>query len=93
MIYFIVLAPIVLFMQTTSRNFLLSLIRGGGLPPFTGFIIKLNALKRISSKLGALLIIGRGLALRSYARILLNHTFKYRKIRLGLIVRIFAGIV
>lgn len=91
--YFIVLAPIVIFMQTNSRNFLLSLIRGGGLPPFTGFIIKLRALKKISSKIGALLIIGRGLALRSYARILLNHTFKYTKISLGLVIRMFAGIV
>ena len=80
-------------MQTSSRNFLLSLINGAGLPPFTGFIMKLKALKSLSSKIGNLLIMGRGLALVSYARILLNHQFNFGKIRILVLVSLMAGIV
>jgi len=93
LIYFLVLGPIIIFMQTSSRNFLLSLINGAGLPPFTGFIIKLKALKSLSGKIGNLLIMGRGLALVSYSRILLNHQFSFSKIRVLVLISLIAGIV
>jgi len=50
----------------------MSLINGGGLPPFTGFIMKLRVVKSVASKMGVAIIIGRGVALVSYARLLIN---------------------
>ena len=92
-IYFAVLAPLVKFIQSNSRNFSLSLVNGGGLPPFTGFMIKLNAVKTVSSKLARLIIMGRGVALLSYTRILLNLGFLKDKVSLLVAARIVAGIV
>ena len=81
------------FIQSNSRNFSLSLVNGGGLPPFTGFMIKLNAVKTVSSKLARLIIMGRGVALLSYTRILLNLGFLKDKVSLLVAARIVAGIV
>merc|ERR1712226_935582 len=43
-IYFSILVPIVYFLKTRTKNFFLGIINAGGLPPFSGFIIKLKAL-------------------------------------------------
>jgi len=71
-IYFLVLAPVVAYIFSNSRNFGLALINAGGLPPFTGFMIKLRVVKCVASKIGVAIIIGRGVALASYTRLLIN---------------------
>ena len=92
-IYFLVLAPVVAYMYSNSRNFGLSLINGGGLPPFTGFIMKLRVVKSVASKMGVGIIIGRGVALVSYARLLINLRWEKTKLSVLLLLRIIAGTV
>jgi len=91
--YFIVIRPVVKFIKTNSRNFRLALVNRGGLPPFTGFLMKLSAVKTVSAKIGALIIIGRGVALMSYTRMLLNFGFKKDKLTRLVVLALIAGIV
>ena len=74
--YFLILTPVIKYMQVNSREFLMSLINAGGLPPFTGFIMKLKALKILATEIAVALLAGRGVALSSYTRMLLNSTFR-----------------
>ena len=74
--YFLILTPVIKYIQVNSREFLMSLINSGGLPPFTGFIMKLKALKILATKMAVALLAGRGVALSSYTRMLLNSTFR-----------------
>merc|ERR1712176_1313656 len=92
-VYFIVISPVVKFIKTNSRNFRLVLVNRGGLPPFTGFLIKLNAVKAVSAKMGALIIMGRGVALMSYTRMLLNFGFEKDKLTGLVLLALIAGIV
>ena len=81
------------YINSGSRNFGLSLINGGGLPPFTGFIMKLRVVKCVASKMGVAMIIGRGVALVSYARLLINLRWEKTKLSVLLLLRIIAGAV
>ena len=76
LMYFLILTPVIKYMQVNSREFLMSLVNAGGLPPFTGFIMKLKALKILATKIAVALLAGRGVALSSYTRMLLNSTFR-----------------
>ena len=76
LMYFLILTPVIKYVQVNSREFLISLINAGGLPPFTGFIMKLKALKILANKIAVALLAGRGVALSSYTRMLLNSTFR-----------------
>ena len=57
-IYFSILIPIVYFLKTRTKNFFLGMINAGGLPPFSGFVIKLKALFYIKKKNGIVICIG-----------------------------------
>ena len=92
-IYFLILAPVVSYMYSNSSNFGLSLVNAGGLPPFTGFIIKLRVIKNISSKMGTVIIMGRGVALVAYARLLINLAWEKKKLSVLLLFRMLAGTV
>ena len=65
--------PTIKFMASKTTDFALSLLNAGGLPPFTGFVWKLKAVGRVHFKISAVILLGRGLALVSYSRMLLNH--------------------
>ena len=93
LIYFLILTPVIKYMQVNSREFLMSLINAGGLPPFTGFIIKLKALKNLATNITVALITGRGVALSSYTRILLNSTFRKTALRGLLGFALLVGVV
>jgi len=60
-------------MDSKRTDFALSLLNAGGLPPFTGFVWKLKAVRSVHFKIASGMLLGRGLALVSYSRILLNH--------------------
>ena len=93
LMYFLVLAPVVKYIRSNSREFLMSLVNAGGLPPFTGFMMKLKGLKSLATKTAVALIAGRGLALSSYTRMLLNSTFRKTKLRRLLTFALFVGAV
>lgn len=92
-IYFIILIPVVKYMNSNSRNFSLSLLNAGGLPPFTGFIWKLKAICNVKIKIASAILIGRSLALVSYSRILLNRGFKLNEVSPLVLATIIVGIV
>lgn len=93
LIYFLILTPVVKYIQANSREFLMSLINAGGLPPFTGFMMKLKALRDLTAKMSVTLITGRGVALSSYTRMLLNSTFRKANLRWLLTLALVVGAV
>ena len=72
-IYYLIIIPTIKFMASKTTDFALSLLNAGGLPPFTGFVWKLKAVRSVHFKIASGILLGRGLALVSYSRILLNH--------------------
>lgn len=70
--YCIILVPTVKFIYSRTVNFAVSLLNQAGLPPFTGFAWKLKAVRRTHFKIARRLLLGSGLALVAYSRLLLN---------------------
>jgi len=71
-LYFVVLALVVAWSPFPSLSLGWALLNAGGLPPLTGFVIKLKALIRLPARLGGCLLAARGVALCSYSRFLVN---------------------
>ena len=92
-IYFSILAPIVYFLKTSTKNFFLGMMNAGGLPPFSGFIIKLKALLYIKKKIALLFVSARAVALSCYSRIILNNNYKRDKVRTVTLITLVVGIV
>jgi len=79
-LYFVVLALTVAWSRTPGFGLGWAFINAGGLPPLTGFVIKVKALLRLPTRLGGCLLSARGLALCSYSRMLVNgrmHTARF----------------
>ena len=92
-IYFFILIPIVFFLKSRSQNFFWGIINAGGLPPFSGFIIKLKALICIRKKRAFLFISASAVALSCYSRIILNQRYKKDQVRFITLVSLVVGIV
>jgi len=75
-LYFVVLALVVAWSTTPSLGLGWAMLNAGGLPPLTGFVIKLKGLLRLPVRLGCCLLAARGVALCSYSRFLVNGRFK-----------------
>jgi len=71
-LYFVVLALVVSWYPTPGLSFGWALLNAGGLPPLTGFVMKLKGLFHLPVRLGGCLLASRGIALCSYARFLVN---------------------
>lgn len=80
-------------MNRPGADFGLSLLNLGGLPPFTGFVWKVKALRRTTLKLARGMLLGRGLALVSYSRLLLNHGDARSGVSLLVVRTMVVGIV
>ena len=70
-----------------------ALLNAGGLPPLTGFVIKLKGLLRLPARLGGCLLAARGVALCSYSRFLVNGRFKSLQVTPSLIGGSALGVV
>ena len=92
-IYFSILVPIVFFLKTRTKNFFLGMMNAGGLPPFSGFIIKLKALLYIKKKIALLFVSARAVALSCYSRIILNNNYSRDKVRTVTFITLVVGIV
>lgn len=92
-VYFIILGSVILHRVCPSVQFGWALLNAGGLPPFSGFFIKLKAILLIESILTFLLLCARGLALVSYIRVLLNRRLRSSNTSPVLIVSMFIGVV
>ena len=73
--------------------FALAILNAGGLPPMTGFMIKLRALFTVRAYITVLLLIGRGAALVSYVRLFLRTRMRCRTPPLPILVVISLGSV
>nr|AKS04117.1 NADH dehydrogenase subunit 2 [Parasagitta setosa] len=74
-LYFLVLGIVMIYFKNGGMNFSWALLNAGGLPPLTGFMIKLKAILRIKNWMASLLIVASGMALTSYSRFLVNSKF------------------
>nr|AKS04366.1 NADH dehydrogenase subunit 2 [Parasagitta elegans] len=92
-IYFIVLASVVFFSFSASMLFGWALLNAGGLPPLSGFIIKLKAILNIKNWLSVVLVGSSGLALCSYVRILMNARLKAEPMTISVMVACSVGLV
>ena len=92
-IYFFILVPIVTYLKTSTKNFFWGIVNAGGLPPFSGFIIKLKALMYIKKKRALLFVSARAIALSCYSRIMLNQKYKKDKIRFITVASLLVGTV
>ena len=90
-VYYIVLRAVVLYRAVASIQFGWALLNAGGLPPFSGFIIKLKAILHIKGSIVVLLLGASGLALSSYIRLLLNTRLKSGPRTGFLVVTLAAG--
>lgn len=68
-------------------------MNAGGLPPLTGFVIKLKGLLRLPGRLGGSLLAARGLALCSYTRFIVNCRYRSLKITPSLVGGSCLGLV
>lgn len=93
LVYCFVLRAVVLYRVVASVQFGWALLNAGGLPPFSGFIIKLKAILHIKGRMVVLLVSARGLALTSYIRLLLNARLVSGPSSSFLVATIVAGIV
>ena len=75
-LYFVRLGLLIWFITRRDQNLLWALLNSGGLPPLTGFIVKLKALQRLKAWMSAVLLSCRGLALTSYSRFLVNVRYR-----------------
>ena len=68
-------------------------MNAGGLPPFSGFMIKLKAITYIKKKIAIIFLSARVTALACYSRIMLNSKYKTDKVSLLTIYSLIVGIV
>lgn len=68
-------------------------MNAGGLPPLTGFVIKLKGLLRLPGRLGGCLLSARGLALCSYTRFIVNGRYQGVKVTPSLVGGSCLGLV
>ena len=92
-LYFLILAVVIIYSKNGGINFRWALLNAGGLPPLTGFMIKLKAILRIKNLIASLLITARGIALISYSRFLVNSRFFDKSFKPLLIISSTIGIV
>jgi len=92
-LYFLILGIVIFYSKSGGINFRWALLNAGGLPPITGFIIKLKAIIRIKNWVASILIAARGVALTTYSRFLVNAKFFDKSIKPLLLVSSTLGIV
>lgn len=92
-VYFLVLGAVVLYRLNASIQFGWTLLNAGGLPPFSGFMIKMKAILNIRNAISILLVRASGLALASYVRIMLNSRLKPGTTSLVLYFTLLVGLV
>nr|YP_003433818.1 NADH dehydrogenase subunit 2 [Flaccisagitta enflata]BAI68184.1 NADH dehydrogenase subunit 2 [Flaccisagitta enflata] len=92
-IYFIILAPVIFYLYSSSLNFFFSMLNVAGLPPFSGFIIKVKAILSLSKKKAFLFLSASGIALSSYSRLLLNKSFSKDKLSFLTLFSLLVGMV
>lgn len=92
-VYFVVLGAVVYFSAKATVQFGWALVNAGGLPPFSGFIIKLKAILNIKNSFALLLVSASGLALCSYVRLIMNARLKAEPVSGVLMVACGVGIV
>jgi len=71
----------------------LALLNAGGLPPMTGFMMKLRVLRAISAPWAVLLLAGSGAALASYTRFVLACRIRWETPPIFLIATVSLGSV
>ena len=92
-LYYLSLWAVIWYHRRKTTPFAVALLNAGGLPPLTGFMIKLRALGSLTTPTGVLLLAGRGAALVSYVRVLLGSRLRWENPPIPLLLAITLGSV
>ena len=92
-IYYIILFPIIFYLNTNTKNFFWGMINVGGLPPFSGFLIKIKALARIKKATAFIFVSARAVALSCYSRIIINSNYRKENLSILTYTSLIVGIV
>jgi len=92
-LYYLSLWAVIWYQRRNTTPFAVALLNAGGLPPLTGFIIKLRALGSLTTLTGVLLLAGRGAALVTYVRVLLGSRLRWETPPISLLLAITLGSV
>ena len=91
-LYFIILIPVIYFIKSCNPSFTLAICNIAGIPPFTGFWIKLKALYILRFFISATLLIGNSIAIISYIRLIINPVYRLSNVSPILVLPLFLGI-
>lgn len=91
-LYFIILIPAVCFMLSPNPSFTLAIRNIAGIPPFTGFWIKLKALYIFRFFLSTTLLIGNRIAIIRYIRLIINPVYTLTNVSPILVLPLVLGI-
>ena len=92
-IYYIILLPIIFYLNTNTKNFFWGIMNAGGLPPFSGFLIKIKALIRMKKVTAFIFVSARAVALSCYSRIIMNCNYKKKYLSILTYTSLVVGIV
>jgi len=92
-LYYLSLWAVIWYHRRKTTPFAVALLNAGGLPPMTGFIIKLRALGSLTTPTGILLLAGRGAALVTYVRFLLGSRIRWENPPIPLLLATTLGSV
>lgn len=93
LIYYIILLPIIFYLNTNTKNFFWGIMNAGGLPPFSGFMIKIKALTRIKKVTAFIFVSARAVALSCYSRIMINSNYRRESLSMLTYTSLIVGIV
>ena len=68
-------------------------MNAGGLPPFSGFLIKIKALIRMKKVTAFIFVSARAVALSCYSRIIMNCNYKKKYLSILTYTSLIVGIV
>lgn len=92
-LYYLSLIAVIAYQRSGTSAMAIALINAGGLPPITGFIIKVRAIISIRVISSIILLAGRGAALVSYVRFILRSKLRWENPPIPLLITITAGSV
>nr|YP_003433781.1 NADH dehydrogenase subunit 2 [Decipisagitta decipiens]BAI68172.1 NADH dehydrogenase subunit 2 [Decipisagitta decipiens] len=90
-LYFLMLIPVIYFIKSCNPSFTLAICNIAGIPPFTGFWIKLKALYILSFLMSATLLMGNSIAIISYIRLMINPVYSLTNVSPILVLPLVVG--
>lgn len=92
-LYFTSLLAVIAYYDRATSSRAVALLNAAGLPPMTGFMIKLRAMMQMRTTTAMILLIGRGAALSAYGRLALISRLRWESPPAPLLAAVALGAV